>query len=80
MSRGKKLDRILAKCREMLEIWQSVSWNSYSEAGWRATIAAIEGLRRIADVAWDGSEVHPCGMDASQCLKAIIAACPEELL
>jgi hypothetical protein len=80
MSRGKKLDRILADCRDMLRSSACVSWDSLAEAGWRATIAAIEGLRRIADVAWDGSEVHPCGMDASQCLKAIIAACPEELL
>jgi len=51
-----------------------------AEAGWLATIAAIEGLRGIAEVAWDGNEVHPCGMDASQVLKTIIAAWPEEML
>ena len=68
MSRGKKLDRIVAKCRELLEISQSVSWNSYSEAGWRVTIAAIESCREIRS------------RDTGEVLDAIVAAWPEELL
>jgi hypothetical protein len=68
MSRDEHLDRIVADCRDMLRRGKLVSWNSYSEAGWRVTIAAIESCREIRSP------------DTGEVLDAIVAAWPEELL
>ena len=68
MSRGKHLDRILADCRDMLRNSACVSWDGLAEAGWRATIAAIESCREIRSP------------DTGEVLDAIVAAWPEELL
>ena len=52
-----------------------------AEAGWRSTIAAIEGLRKIAWVEASGNRDHSwTGEQAFVTLNAIIAAWPEELL
>lgn len=118
MTQEEHLNKIVAKCRELLAIADKrtqgdwcvshannhglhaieskqifISSNAFeddaafiancagsAEAGWRATIAAIEALRSIQNVAWNGVEMHPCGMDAAQDVKKIIAAWPEELL
>jgi len=66
MTRGQHLDRIVAHCRDMLEVSsRSVSWDGFAEAGWRATIAAIEQCREIRSP------------DTGQVLDAIVAAWTE---
>ncbi len=87
MTREEHLAAIVAKCRELLEL----SWgvNGYAQAGWQATIAAIEGLMSaeslIYSVQNDYDESPPkwwrgrrdCVIEAQN---QILAAWPVELL
>jgi hypothetical protein len=68
MSRDEHLDRIVADCRDMLRSSACVSWDSLAEAGWRATIAAIEQCREIRSP------------ETGEVLDAICAAWTEKLL
>jgi len=72
MSRDEHLDKIVAKCRELTvraELLKSTAPSQMRiEAGWRATIAAIEQCRDFRSP------------DTGEVLDAICDAWPEELL
>jgi hypothetical protein len=65
MIRDEHLDLIVADCRDMLLTSECVSWDGLAEAGWRATVAAIEQCREIRSP------------DTGQVLDAICAAWTE---
>ena len=79
MSPEEHLNRIVAKCRELLA---ANAGSDRAKAGWRATIAAIEGLRLIANSETSADPHESCDhpTDAQKTLQQIIAAWPEELL
>lgn len=53
-----------------------------AEAGWRATIAAIDTLKPISESEMCADEAHGCDhpIEASEAINAIIASWPLELL
>ena len=70
MTPTEKLERIKAKCQWLVE--NSVD-QPMAEAGWRATIAAVDILKALDG--WNGIDMS--GLDVTQ---NILAAWPEELL
>lgn len=81
MTTDQHLDAILAKCRTLLADAQAA--NFYSDeiksaiAGWRSTIAAIEGIRGMANdggIQWVKDAMYQIH------LPAILTAWPIELL
>ena len=84
MTQQEHLDRIVAKCRELLAVAEkrtpgrwfggSNAQDAYSCAGWRATIAAIDALDAAHIAMPDGDDTAWMGIEA------ILAAWPEELL
>jgi hypothetical protein len=86
MNMQEHLNRLKAKCQELLAIWDGkrghnsiylASCGKQAEAGWRATIAAIDELTALNDESclYDGHE----GQHTHR-LRKLIAAWPEELL
>lgn len=65
MTQAEHLERIKAKCRELISAFPPCE----SVAGWHSTIAAIEGLQYMTP-----------GMSQTETINAIIAAWPEDLL
>lgn len=83
MTREEHLKKIVERCEKLIEA-NSKFYRVESEiAGWKSTIAAIEGFRSIG---WDESdgEIHSDnshnGRRAAKALDSIISAWPEELL
>jgi hypothetical protein len=66
MTQQEHLQRIRQRCVELLEI---PGWPKYQVAGWKSTIAAIDGLYSMPPLDIRG-----------RVLNSIIAAWPEELL
>ena len=79
MNKFEHLDRIVAVCKQKLELYERLSAieskTSRAEAGWRSTIAAIEALRWIYD-----HDAHHTTERAGAAINAIIAAWPKEIL
>jgi hypothetical protein len=74
MTKTEHLQRIRARCEELIDAYLFEHKESDARvAGWRATIAAIDGLLPFIG-AW--GHYH----DAAKATDAIIAAWPEELL
>ncbi len=69
MTTTEHLQKIKAKCEQLIRMWETSSSLTYSVAGWRATIVAIDGL--LEDSRW---------IDESVLTTNILAAWPEELL
>jgi len=76
MSPEEHLNKIVAKCRELLA---AAAGSDRAKAGWRATIAAIEfaKLKKKQSALYDG---HEGDRDCDDQLAIIIADWPEELL
>lgn len=82
MTQQEHLNRIRARCVELLEIAGKITVQHapHAQAGWKAAIAAIDtvaGLQKVP-YGWDGD----CGASAyaDNLADSIIASWPEELL
>ena len=77
MTTTEKLERIKAKCRELLSDGEGrAKYDKQAVAGWRSTLAAIEALECVA--LW-----YPSGNpknDEAEALNQILAAWPDDLL
>ena len=82
MTQQEHLNRIRARCVELLEIAEKITVQHapYAQAGWRATIAAID------DSVWQPAPEgcchpdNPWGVENTALIQQIIASWPLELL
>jgi hypothetical protein len=80
MNTQEHLNRIKAKCQELLAIAEKITIQHapHAQAGWKATIAAIDTI--IFHPANGNDEGRLCLCSHCQMLNTIIAAWPPELL
>ena len=74
MTPDEHLDKIVAKCRDNIELARGLLHMRDSIAGWRSTIAAVERFKASKHLSEDVQEYAFLG------LEEIRAAWPEELL
>lgn len=90
MTQQEHLNRIRARCVELLSIWDNkkdhnplynATCGKEAEAGWKATIAAIDSLSGYASLTEsDNPSVRLIGGEAQDGINSIIASWPAELL
>ena len=76
MTKTEHLQRIRARCEELIGAYLFEHEPDARVAGWRATIAAIDGLHRLINLG-EGTVDYDI---ACQTRDSIIATWPEELL
>ena len=81
MTTTEKLERIKAKCRELLSDGEGrAKYDKQAVAGWRSTLAAIELYHQLHSIGWgwdgDGGAVAA----NESMIDQILAAWPDDLL